>query len=198
MTNNEINQVKNNFEQNNDNNYDKNTKLFISPATLALDDYDDIFSDFDPRPYSIRSLSDDFLNESRKATKDNDGKVELLLLIPKNKRSSHQEHIIKKRLREHFSRHAKIEQGVVKKIMTQGLLFVFLGTLIMFFNTYFIFSGLVEKYFVLSFISVWIETPGWFLIWEGLGTMVFKSKTKIPEAEFYTKMSNCDINFMSY
>ena len=33
---------------------------------LWLDDFDDIFSDFDPRPYSARELSDDFLDEVRK------------------------------------------------------------------------------------------------------------------------------------
>lgn len=178
--------------------YDNKTKLFVSPVTLALDDYDDIFSDFDPRPYSQRSLSDDFLNEARKATRDNDNKVELIMLVPKNKRSPHQEHIIKKRLREHFVRHANMEQEKMNKIMMNGIIFIILGTAIMLIKTFFQFSGMVDMFFVVAFIVSWIDAPGWFLIWEGLGLIVFRSKEKMPEAEFYMKMADCDINFVSY
>ena len=34
-----------------------------SEISLLLDSYDDIFSDFDPRPYNQRALSQDFLAE---------------------------------------------------------------------------------------------------------------------------------------
>lgn len=40
--------------------------LEMSEISIWLDNYDDIFSDFDPRPYSQRSLSDDFLAEAKK------------------------------------------------------------------------------------------------------------------------------------
>ena len=35
--------------------------------SIVLDSYDDLFSDFDPRPYRIRALSDDFLLECKKS-----------------------------------------------------------------------------------------------------------------------------------
>lgn len=38
--------------------------------SLVLDTYDDIFSDFDPRPYGERALSSDFLDEAKKAARD--------------------------------------------------------------------------------------------------------------------------------
>ena len=38
--------------------------------SLWLDDYADIFSDFDPRPFSQRALSDDFLNEAKKVVRE--------------------------------------------------------------------------------------------------------------------------------
>ena len=41
-----------------------------SEISLSLDNYDDIFSDFDPRPFSQRALSDDFLIEAKKASRD--------------------------------------------------------------------------------------------------------------------------------
>ena len=56
--------------------------LGLSNISLSLNSYDDIFSGFDPRPYSQRALSDDFLAESKRASRDKelDG-VELIFLI---------------------------------------------------------------------------------------------------------------------
>ena len=61
--------------------------LHLSEISILLDNYDDIFSDFDPRPYSERSLSDDLLNEARKASRDkNTGRLELRFLISEKMR----------------------------------------------------------------------------------------------------------------
>mgnify|MGYP001602887187 CR=1 FL=1 len=50
-----------------------------------MSEYADIFSDFDPRHFSKRALSDDFLIEAQKASTDkNVGNVEIRLLFPKN------------------------------------------------------------------------------------------------------------------
>lgn len=54
--------------------------------SLILDSYDDIFSDFDPRPFSEKALSDDFLVECKRAARDKDRSVvELKLLVPTKK-----------------------------------------------------------------------------------------------------------------
>ena len=44
---------------------------------LVLDSYDDIFSDFDPRPYSERAMSGDFLLECKKASAEKKKKIHL-------------------------------------------------------------------------------------------------------------------------
>ena len=65
---------------------DKQEAKQLSQISMWMDSYDDIFSDFDPRPSSQRSISDDFLIESRRAAKDKvTGTFELKLLIPDNK-----------------------------------------------------------------------------------------------------------------
>ncbi len=73
--------------------------------SLILDGYDDIFSDFDPRPYSERALSDDFLSECKKAARDKDEKLELRLMVPGDNRNFKDELKIRKRLKTHFHRH---------------------------------------------------------------------------------------------
>jgi len=78
--------------------------------SMILDSYDDIFSDFDPRPYEQKALSDDFLVECKKAAEDKKTEVELRMLIPQTKRNPEAESKIKKRLRNHFQSHYKQKQ----------------------------------------------------------------------------------------
>ena len=71
---------------------DKSKLAGMSEISLNLDSYDDIFSDFDPRPYSERAMSQDFLAEAHRASIDKGfGQIELNFLIPKNKRKKHED-----------------------------------------------------------------------------------------------------------
>ena len=84
----------------------KQELLAKSEISLILDTYDDIFSDFDPRPYEERALSDDFLLEAKKASRDKaTGTIELIFMMPAGKRDTHKESLIKRRLRDHFRKH---------------------------------------------------------------------------------------------
>ena len=80
---------------------EKQELLQKSEVSLWIDHYDDIFSDFDPRPYSQRGLSDDFLIEAKKFIKEKaSGSFELIFLVPELMRKPESEGIIKKRLND--------------------------------------------------------------------------------------------------
>src|SRR3989344_3166220 len=91
-------------------------KLLQMPGiSIWINNYNDIFSSFDPRPYSQKALSDDFLSEIKKASLDKDkGNVELRFLIKKSERNPMEEYIIKKRLRHHFHKHLAISKHDMK------------------------------------------------------------------------------------
>ncbi len=172
--------------------------LQMSEISLIIDNYDDIFSDFDPRPYSQRALSDDFLIEAKKASKDKiSGKIELKFLIPSTSRNKYQEMIIKKRLRDHFNKHFDLLTKETFNIIKQGTLFVMLGIIIMIVTTYILFTY-TQKTMFTSFLIVLLEPAGWFLLWEGLNQIIFESKRTKPDLEFYKKMSKCEVTFLSY
>jgi hypothetical protein len=177
---------------------DKQNLLRLSEISLWLDTYDDIFSDFDPRPYSQRALSDDFLAEAKKASRGlKSGGIELRFLVPTAMRNQGQEAMIKKRLREHFRKHADMLLEEKKWTMKQGLFFVLSGILLMFTATYVLFTS-PEKNFMASFLITLLEPAGWFMFWEGMQTMIFEPKKKAHDVEFYEKMACCAINFVSY
>jgi len=177
---------------------EKEKLLQMSAISLQLDSYNGIFSDFDPRPYSQRSLSDDFITEAKKASKDKaSGQFELHLLIPKHHRNSSHEITIRRRLKEHFKRHLDMVKKEVQGIFRLGLGFVLFGVLVMFLATYVLFNFPDENFFT-HFMVILLEPAGWFMFWEGLNLVVFKTKEKRPELTFQEKMSKVDVMFSGY
>ncbi|MBI4453985.1 hypothetical protein HY636_05055 [Candidatus Woesearchaeota archaeon] len=176
----------------------KKKLLQLSEISLIIDTYDDIFSDFDPRPYSQRALSDDFLLEAKKASKDKvSGMFELNFLIPSHLKNKLHENIIKKRLKEHFKRHHASVYQEKQNILKTGVLFSVIGIVIMFITSILLFKY-DTKTFLASFIIILLEPAGWFLFWEGMHQVIFETRTKRPDIEFYEKMSKCTVNFIHY
>jgi hypothetical protein len=170
----------------------------LAQISLILDNYDDIFSDFDPRPFSQRALSDDFLLEAKKASVDKpSGQIELKFMIPASERNSGIEATIKKRLREHFKRHAEQLQQEYKKFVRQGIHFVSIGMGFMVLTAIILYMN-KKGNFIANFMIILLEPASWFLFWEGMRQVIFESKEKKPHVEFYEKMSTCEIKFMSY
>lgn len=166
-------------------------------VSLWLDDYDNIFSDFDPRSFSQRTLSDDFLEEAEKvAHTEKNELIQLMILMPAGKRNSHDENIIKKRLHAHF-RHefghlAKERSAYLKR----GFLFTVVGFLIMFAAAYMASSKSESLYF--NFMRVILEPSGWFMVWYGLDNVFYLSRSKYRELRFNKMMVKAEIVFDSY
>ncbi len=78
---------------------EKQQLLQKSEVSIWIDTYDDVFSDFDSRPYSQRAISDDFIRESQKMYKESRrGKFELHCMAQSAIRNEDHENMIKKRL----------------------------------------------------------------------------------------------------
>ncbi len=162
---------------------------------LILDSYDDIFSDFDPRPYSQRALSDDFLAECRRASRDKqEAGLELRLFLPKDKRLLSEEMMIRRRLKNHFEKHYLEKVKELKSIKKRGLLWVVVGAIALLISTS------IEKYqsFLIDFLFIVSQPAGWFLMWSGLEEIFIDPRDKKPELEFYKKLAKAKIAFYCY
>lgn len=165
-------------------------KANTTEIILQLDHYDDVFSDFDPRPLSKRALSTDFLEEIKRAIYDReDNGVDLALLIPSNLRNEENESVIIERLSAHFKRHFDIEKKEKQKVLKRGISMVVAGIIFMLIASFLVFEG-SEKTLLTSFLVVFLEPAAWFLLWEGMDQIIFNSKDIDPRLEFYRKMSN--------
>lgn len=176
---------------------EKNRLLRESEIGIWIDTYEDIFSDFDPRPYSQRSLSQDFLNETKKASRDKvSGNIEIKFLVPRKVRNLKDEAVVKKRLRDHFKNHTQQLKKERIKLIGEGALFVFIGLAFMIFATVILVKN--DPRFIIKVLGVFFEPGGWFFFWEGLNLIIFKARLQTPDFEFYKKMSESDIIFNSY
>jgi hypothetical protein len=169
-------------------------------VSLRLDSYDDIFSDFDIRSYSKRSLSIDFLDEIKRSINEKDGKgIELLLYAPEKERDSSKEVIIKGRLAAHFKKHYHLLKEEKRRVIKLGIGMVIAGIISMFAATFVLFKD-PSRSLLLSFLVIFLEPAAWFLWWEGMDLIIFQSKKINPELYFYHKMfdSHERIHFKSY
>lgn len=164
--------------------------------SLILDSYDDLFSDFDPRPYSEKALSDDFKHECTKAARDKEKNgFELRLLVPQAKRSLKDEILIKRRLHEHFHKHSLEKKDEMAIIFREGIVWVSISIVLILAATY---LRDYQTSFLMKLLLVLFEPAGWFSVWTGLDKLFFGSKDLKRDYEFYTKMALSKIDFFSY
>lgn len=171
----------------------------LKPAevSILLESYDEIFSHFDPSSYSERTLSDDFIIQAQRISKNKDGaKMSLRLLLPGSARNEEDEMVIIKRLYSHFKEAHQQVTNDVRKTNRKGILMTGIGTFLMVTASYLSFMK-PEKYH-LHFLIVLFEPAGWFLLWAGLDHLVYLSKSKKSDFDFYSKMVKSKIGFLTY
>lgn len=168
-----------------------------SEERFTIESYNDIFSNFDPRPTSVRGLSEDFLSELRRATmsKKSD-KVDVVIMMPEENRKAKEEKMIKERLKRYFKKYSGIEEKEKNKTVKKGIIFNIVGIILMLIATYLIYISKGTS-LISNFLIVLLEPGGWFLFWKGLELALFESKEKAPNLEFYERMVNANIRFDS-
>ena len=164
---------------------------------ITLDTYDDIFSDFDPRPYSQREMSEDFLKEiSRRYMEGKHGRFEVHLIIPSSERDMKAELLIKKRLREQFTFMVKRETEAIKKTKGRGYLYMLIGFLILLADTYFFFY-LTYDSFLYHLLSILLVPAGWYGMFTGIGKVIDEPYDAAERKKLHEKFEHADFTFMS-
>lgn len=163
---------------------------------ILLNSYNDVFSDFDPSAYGERTVSDDFIIQTKTISKNKSGSNLILrLLIPAHRRNEQDEKLIITRLQGYFMNVYKQLKSEVRKANAKGLTLVFFGIIIMMAASYISFIK-PDKYYV-HLLLVLLEPAGWFLLWVGLDHLVYSLKDIKRDLAFYLKMAKSEINFIS-
>ena len=165
--------------------------------SIWLDTYDEIFSDFDPRPYQKRTISDDFILQIRKVTKDRyQENMALKLLLPEQIRNNQDEDLISSRLHDYFELNRQQLLAEKKKANLNGLLLIGIGIVLMLITGYI--SLLRSDSYFLHLLFILFEPAGWFMLWTGLDHLVYYSGRKKKDLKFFLHVSRAKIEFGAY
>ncbi|NYZ77133.1 hypothetical protein H0O02_02340 [Candidatus Micrarchaeota archaeon] len=176
----------------------------LKPATLinlvsiALDNYDDIFSDFDPSPYHSRILSDDFLKEVQKRYVENKhGSFEVRFSLPNALRSAKTEALIKKRLKDYFTMQLKNLDTDLEKVRKRGMAYVAAGFAILAGSITLATTDAGEYEYIFKLLEVLLVPLGWYLLWVGIEKIVETPSKLEDQRKFNTKFENANYYFIS-
>lgn len=164
---------------------------------LRLNEYNDLFSDFDPRPYGIRGLSDDFLKELRKAVEDaGDNKISIAFSVPKSMHNPNDESVIMQRLHGHFIKHSTQMEAERNREIKSGSILIAIGLILMFGAAWF--SLYSTDSFTLNFFRVVLEPSAWFISWFGADRIFMAERENRAKLKFYGRTRSVPIRFETY
>ena len=164
--------------------------------SIWIDKYDDVFSEFDSRPFSERALSDDFLREVRKMTSEKPtSDIRLKFHVLSDQRDGDSENIILNNLNKHFHHIADELKNERKEAMRKGYMLLGLGSALILFL--FCITTMPVKAAYLSGLNLMLEPVGWFMTWTGLDHVFQISKKSKSALDFNSKMALAKITFSS-
>ncbi|RLG19284.1 hypothetical protein DRN67_03105 [Candidatus Micrarchaeota archaeon] len=169
----------------------------IRDVSIALDRYSDIFSDFDPRPFSKRELSEDFLKElERRILTDVRGNFEIRFYLPKALRDEKAEDIIIKRLKAYFRATMREIEKQDEGIKKSGITFIITGIIALAIYAFLVPDLTMGA--VPTMLEILLVPIGWFFMWEGLGKILLGERDRLKKKiDFYKKLSKANFIFLS-
>lgn len=162
---------------------------------IVIDTWDDIFSDFDPRPLGERTVSEDFLDELRKRYKET-GTSDFVITIyaPVSLKSEDSEKMVTQRLKKHFRYKLLQKKKVLSFIRIRGLIFVLIGICSLSFLTLATYYKFLSE-LAIQIAGIFLMPLGWFGFWEGLSKLVDTSPVVIQDKKLFEKLSKSKYHF---
>jgi len=162
---------------------------------VVIDTWDDIFSDFDPRSLSERTVSGDFTEELRKRYKETQsGDFIITIYAPVSLRNEESERMVTGRLRKHFRHKFLQKKKVITVIRIRGLIFVIVGICSLGFLTLATYFKFMSE-LALQIVSIVLMPLGWFGIWEGLSKLIDTSPVVIRDSKLFEKLLKATYHF---
>lgn len=167
----------------------------IQEISIAIDSWDDVFSDFDPSPLAERVLSEDFLFELKKRYRETQrGNFVITIYAPASLKDESSERIVIRRLRQYFKyRYLSLTKNV-RSLRAKGGLFIFLGIMALGGMTLVTYAKVLSE-LTLELVGIILVPLGWFGIWEGFSKMIDPAPKLTDEKEIFDKLSKAVIKF---
>lgn len=159
---------------------------------IALDCYDDLFSDFDIRGYGERALSKDLLDELHIRFRRFGAKTgqDIVFLVPAGLRDADDEELINTRLRAFFKERHDYHLREDKTAKLKSLLYVMTGLALS------VAANLIVEHFAfLPIFNDFVLIPSWFFVWTGFDLLITNRREISVKKRYYATLAGSRTSF---
>ncbi len=169
--------------------------VIFSSADFWLDQYQEMFSDFDPAPFERRMISQDFIGAvTRRFPEGSEEDICLRISVPKSKRSTKTEAVIVRRLKTYFRKMADRHNESLRADQKRGAIYFIAGCSLL---LAFVWVGLNMESFISQLLGVVFLPLGWFGIWEGTNRILSAPERYQKKLRLYKKLAEAKYEFFS-
>ena len=167
----------------------------IQEISIAIDSWDDIFSDFDPSPLEQRILSEDFLSELKKRYRETQrGNFIITIYAPMFLKDDLTERIVIKRLKQYFKLRHLSTRKEINDARRKGIIFVVFGILFLSVLTLIAYFKMISL-LAIELLGIILMPLGWFGIWEGFSRIIEPSPLIKQDLELFGKLTKAVFKF---
>jgi hypothetical protein len=166
----------------------------LSFVDFWLDDYEDIFSDFDPSPYSKRTISEDFITEMMRRFPELREHFEIRMSVPQQLRSAKDEATIRRRLKDYFSKMKKKAEEKIRRERKRGAIYFVGGFMVL---ALLLVLESAEAPVSVKLLSLVLAPLGWFGVWEGTRHLIEGPEEYVKKTKLYKALSEARYGFFS-
>ena len=167
----------------------------LKEIAIVIDTWDDIFSDFDPRPLNQRTVSSDFADELKKRYRETrKGDFTITIYAPQALQNSESERMVFQRLKKHFRLIFLQKKKDLIRRRIRGFIFVCIGISSLSFLTLATYFKFLSK-LAIEIAAIILMPLGWFGFWEGLSKLIDTSPAFIQEEKLFEKLSKASYQF---
>ncbi|QQE66903.1 hypothetical protein GFS31_36070 [Leptolyngbya sp. BL0902] len=178
-----------------------NTIYAIDPATnaymieAALDDYGDIFNEWDPAPFKRRELDPDLQIYLEGSSDEISFRypVELIFTLPAEKRCEATEQEVRVGLRNSFTFKLYVLRKEIRTINLLTLRYVLMGLGTLWAAR--LISVPAEAYAITSVLTEGLFIGGWVFLWEAVSLFFFSNRDIYQRYRTYTRLRDALVIF---
>ena len=172
--------------------FDKESKTYL--IEVSLDDYDDVYDDWDPSPFKKRDIEDEFSDFILDSSVDipMDYEITLVLYLPKCKKDDRKEPILVSAFCNYYEyaiyRHKRANTSLNKKTifyLSFSLLLLSIG---------YFFSWETESV-MFNVVHEGIFVGGWVFLWEFFTNIFITKRELYKQCKLYKRLLLSEIRF---
>ena len=174
-------------------NYDKSHNTYL--IKVSLDDYDDVYDDWDPSPFKKRDIEDEFNDFVVNSSEDIplNFNIEIVLYLPESKKDLKKEVALISAYKNHYS--YAIQRLVKKKLNINKKTLSYLFLSILFLSIGYFFIKDTQNVF-LNVLHEGIFIGGWMFLWEFFTNIFITTREIQTEYMLYKRLYQSEVNFI--